>query len=107
MRNPGRIINAILQAGSRNALLLLDEIDKMGADYRGIIEEDVCNNLYVDWNDFDQLQQVFEKNRGQIAAVCQAGYSLQYPPSPTISADLPTYTSHQTLEALPVPCAAE
>ncbi len=32
---PGRIINAISQAGSRNALLLLDEIDKMGADYRG------------------------------------------------------------------------
>ncbi len=32
---PGRIINGILQAGSRNALLLLDEIDKMGADYRG------------------------------------------------------------------------
>lgn len=32
---PGRIINAVLQAGSKNALLLLDEIDKMGADYRG------------------------------------------------------------------------
>ncbi len=32
---PGRIINAIGQAGSKNALLLLDEIDKMGADYRG------------------------------------------------------------------------
>lgn len=32
---PGRIINAISQAGSKNALLLLDEIDKMGADYRG------------------------------------------------------------------------
>ncbi len=32
---PGRVIHAIQQAGSRNALLLLDEIDKMGADYRG------------------------------------------------------------------------
>lgn len=32
---PGRIINAVSQAKSRNALLLLDEIDKMGADYRG------------------------------------------------------------------------
>lgn len=32
---PGRIINAIKQAGSKNALLLFDEIDKMGNDYRG------------------------------------------------------------------------
>jgi len=32
---PGRIITALTQAGSANPLLLLDEIDKMGADYRG------------------------------------------------------------------------
>lgn len=32
---PGRIMTAITQAGSSNPLLLLDEIDKMGADYRG------------------------------------------------------------------------
>jgi len=32
---PGRIINAISQSGSMNPLLLLDEIDKMGSDYKG------------------------------------------------------------------------
>ncbi len=32
---PGRIMNAVAQAGSCNPVLLLDEIDKMGADYRG------------------------------------------------------------------------
>ncbi len=32
---PGRIMTAMTQAGSRNPLLLLDEIDKMGSDYRG------------------------------------------------------------------------
>ena len=32
---PGRILNAMIQAGSTNPLLLLDEIDKMGSDHRG------------------------------------------------------------------------
>ena len=32
---PGRIVSAISQSGSMNPLLLLDEIDKMGNDYRG------------------------------------------------------------------------
>ena len=32
---PGRIVAAISQSGSMNPLLLLDEIDKMGNDYRG------------------------------------------------------------------------
>jgi ATP-dependent Lon protease len=32
---PGRIINAVRQAGSKNALILLDEVDKLGADSRG------------------------------------------------------------------------
>ena len=32
---PGRIIAALRQAGSRNQLILLDEIDKMGNDFRG------------------------------------------------------------------------
>ncbi|MDR1217457.1 MAG: endopeptidase La, partial [Oscillospiraceae bacterium] len=32
---PGRIINAVNQAQSKNPLLLLDEIDKLGSDHRG------------------------------------------------------------------------
>lgn len=32
---PGRILTGMIQAGSSNPVLLLDEVDKMGADYRG------------------------------------------------------------------------
>lgn len=32
---PGRIMTALAQAGSMNPLMLLDEVDKMGSDYRG------------------------------------------------------------------------
>jgi len=32
---PGRIVRAITEAGSMNPVVLLDEVDKVGADYRG------------------------------------------------------------------------
>ncbi len=32
---PGRIIDAVRRAGSRNPLMLLDEVDKLGGDYKG------------------------------------------------------------------------
>lgn len=43
-------------------------------DYPGIIEEDVANNIYVPWNDLIALHEVFEQNKGQIAAVIGQPY---------------------------------
>ncbi len=43
-------------------------------DYAGVIPEDVANNIYVRWNDFEELSQVFEDNRGQIAAIIAQPY---------------------------------
>jgi glutamate-1-semialdehyde 2,1-aminomutase len=43
-------------------------------DYPGILEEDVANNLYVPWNDYEKLAEVFEQNRGEIAAIISQPY---------------------------------
>ena len=43
-------------------------------DYPGILEEDVCNNIYVEWNDYEALERVFEENKDEIAAVISQPY---------------------------------
>ena len=43
-------------------------------DYAGVIEEDVMHNLYVEWNNFEQLEAVFEEYKGEIAAVIGQPY---------------------------------
>ncbi|MDD6276827.1 MAG: aminotransferase class III-fold pyridoxal phosphate-dependent enzyme [Clostridia bacterium] len=43
-------------------------------DYPGILPEDVANNLYVDWNDFDALEKLVEENDGEIAAFISTPY---------------------------------
>ena len=43
-------------------------------DYAGVIEEDVMHNLYVEWNNFEQLEQVFDQYKGEIAAVISQPY---------------------------------
>ena len=43
-------------------------------DYAGVIDEDVMHNLYVEWNNFEQLEAVFEQYRGEIAAVISQPY---------------------------------
>lgn len=43
-------------------------------DYPGVIPEDVVNNIYIDWNDVDQLQKAFDENKGEIAAFISTPY---------------------------------
>jgi glutamate-1-semialdehyde 2,1-aminomutase len=43
-------------------------------DHPGILEEDVINNIYVPWNDYERLAEVFEENKGEIAAVISQPY---------------------------------
>ena len=43
-------------------------------DYPGVLPEDVANNLYVDWNDFEGLKRVVEENEAEIAACISTPY---------------------------------
>ena len=43
-------------------------------DYPGILEEEVCNNIYVPWNDYGALERVFNENKGEIAGIIAQPY---------------------------------
>ena len=43
-------------------------------DYPGVIPEDVANNLYVDWNDYEALEKLVAENEGEIAAFISTPY---------------------------------
>ncbi len=45
---------------------------KMGAP--GVVPEDVANNLYVEWNNFEQLEQLVEQHKGEIACFMSTPY---------------------------------
>ena len=43
-------------------------------DYPGVVPEDVANNLYVDWNDFEALEKLVAENEGEVAAFIATPY---------------------------------
>lgn len=47
---PGRIMSAMQQAGTKNPLILFDELDKMGADYKGDPSSAMLEVLDVEQN---------------------------------------------------------
>lgn len=96
---PGRIISAIKQAERKNPLILLDEIDKMGNDFRGDPASAMLEVLDTEQNSgfrdhyldlpFDLSQVLFVMTANDASAI----------PSPLYDRmeiiSLPSYTAHE------------